>query len=361
MFHLLSSEFSAVAQLLVLLSVYWLFIGDFNIFFFASFILAQRITSMGRKHQWKRDPSRKEARVAIVTGANAGVGLAAARGLASKGVKVVMGCRSKEKAEEAMGKIRKVHPSAELVFVADLDLSNFDCVRRFAQEFDKSGLPLNLLVNNAGVLRFKFGSSFNGHETTIATNFLGHLLLTELLMPKLMASASPALKSRVINVSSCAHTKIPRGSSPVNLVASLHGPRAATSFSSLGGVKVYALSKLLNLYTTAVHSRKYPDVISVSVHPGIIASGLYQGLLPSFVIRWFFYYPSLLLFKTVSEGAETILHCCGADDVKSGGYFFDCRNYGMGTGACCMSEVAQNPANAWAAYDWGMKELGLKQ
>lgn len=138
----------------------------------------------GRKHDETVDMAGK---VCVVTGANAGIGYATARGLARMGATVVFACRSEARALAAMAKVRAEMPGlpeGRLVFMP-LDVSSLASVRAFAEAFASSQLQLHVLINNAGVMRPGRAVSADGYELTMASNHLGHFLLTNLLLPHL--------------------------------------------------------------------------------------------------------------------------------------------------------------------------------
>jgi NAD(P)-dependent dehydrogenase (short-subunit alcohol dehydrogenase family) len=145
------------------------------------------------------------SRVAIVTGANEGIGKVTARELVRKGWHVIVACRNAEKAQKAINDIRHEinMPDAPLDFI-QLDLSSLISVRKFVDEFHERQLSLHLLINNAGILASEFELSSSGEELQFATNHLGHFLLTNLLLNDLRA----CIPSRIVIVSSGAHLNI---------------------------------------------------------------------------------------------------------------------------------------------------------
>ncbi|CAN0537866.1 unnamed protein product, partial [Ectocarpus sp. 12 AP-2014] len=133
-------------------------------------------------------------RVCIVTGANAGIGKATATALAQRGARVVLACRSPTKCDAACEDIRRRVPGAALDALT-LDLSSVESIRGFVETFHKTGLPLHVLVNNAGIIPGKPGT-IRGMEQSMVVNHLGPFLLTHLLLPDLRkasaAAAAPA-------------------------------------------------------------------------------------------------------------------------------------------------------------------------
>lgn len=193
-------------------------------------------------------------RTAIVTGANGGVGLETARGLAKAGHQVVLAVRDVEKGERALADIAASVPGARLD-VMRLDVSDLDDVRRFAREVLAFHPEVHVLVNNAGIHTARRRLTRQGHESTLATNHLGHFLLTHLVLDALRRGAP----SRVVNVASEAHRygRLRLGD--------LQGIRWS-------GWQAYAQSKLANvLFTYALARRLEGTGVSVfAVHPGSV-------------------------------------------------------------------------------------------
>eukprot|EP00735_Rhodelphis_limneticus_P011476 TRINITY_DN4572_c0_g1::TRINITY_DN4572_c0_g1_i1::g.23213::m.23213 TRINITY_DN4572_c0_g1::TRINITY_DN4572_c0_g1_i1::g.23213 ORF type:complete len:360 (-),score=73.54,sp/A2RVM0/TIC32_ARATH/46.30/7e-81,adh_short/PF00106.20/1.9e-19,KR/PF08659.5/1.6e-07,adh_short_C2/PF13561.1/0.00021,Epimerase/PF01370.16/0.0016 TRINITY_DN4572_c0_g1_i1:124-1155(-) len=255
-------------------------------------------------------------KVAIVTGANSGIGLETSRVLAKMGCTVVLACRSMERGEEAVKEIRMRNPNAEMTMhVLELDLGSFDSVRAFAKKFLAMGLPLHFLVNNAGIMACPLAYTKDGHESQFGTNHLGHFLLTNLLLPKLKESAP----SRIIMLSSTAHV--------------MAYPMGGIRFDDLKGEKMYlpwlayGQSKLANLiHARALNkllSHENSGVTAVSVHPGAIQTNLVRYLSPA--ERMGMKLVSALL-KSVEAGAATSMFCICHPAVTSHGgeYFADC-------------------------------------
>ncbi len=200
-------------------------------------------------------------RVALITGANSGIGLEAARILATKGAQVVLACRSRSKADAAREAILVDAPSAEVSLV-DLDLSSLASVADAAAEFSRRFGRLDLLVNNAGVMATPYQCTVDGFELQFATNHLGHVALTAHLLPMLLATA----QSRVVNVSSLAHKMGKIGFDDLQ------------SERRYGAWRAYGQSKLANLLFTFELQRRLEaaraDTIAVAAHPGISDTNL---------------------------------------------------------------------------------------
>jgi NAD(P)-dependent dehydrogenase (short-subunit alcohol dehydrogenase family) len=240
-----------------------------------------------------------EGRVALVTGANTGIGRVTALELGKRGARVMLACRSLEKTQPVIDEIKAAGGQAS--FVA-LDLADLSSVRACAQKVLATNDPLHLLINNAGLAGLR-GVTKDGFELTFGTNHLGHFLLTTLLLPRLRES-KPA---RIVNVASKAHY----GAKKIDWAA-LSKPTQSTS-----GVGEYGVSKLANvLFTKSLARGKAGDgVLSASLHPGVIASDVWRQV--PWPIR-----PLMKLFMiTNEEGARTTLHCATASGVIDGAYY----------------------------------------
>jgi NAD(P)-dependent dehydrogenase (short-subunit alcohol dehydrogenase family) len=199
--------------------------------------------------------------VALVTGANSGIGFHTARALAGHGAHVVLACRNEEKAQRAAEEMARGLDHASLERLP-LDLSDLFSVRRAAEQFLSVHDRLDLLVNNAGVMGAPYRQTADGFELQMATNHLGHFALTGLLLPRLLESGA----SRVVTVSSLMHRS---GRIPFDDVA---GTAIRNTWLN------YGTSKLANLLFTAELSRRLSasasPTMSVAAHPGWTRSNL---------------------------------------------------------------------------------------
>ena len=203
-------------------------------------------------------------RIAIVTGANSGIGFEAAKVLAAKGATVVMACRNAQKAETARAAIVAEVPGARLD-VMTLDLADLNSVRTFAGDYLKKYSHLDLLINNAGVMAPPKSKTAQGFELQFGANHLGHFALTGLLMDAIKATPN----ARVVNVSSGMHR-----SGTIDF-ADLAAER---SYSAMGR---YSQSKLANLLFTLELNRRLAKMgipaIATAAHPGWSDTGLQTG------------------------------------------------------------------------------------
>jgi NAD(P)-dependent dehydrogenase (short-subunit alcohol dehydrogenase family) len=199
----------------------------------------------------------------VVTGVTSGIGKQTALELARKGAEVVLAARSESKLDATQAAIMAAVPTAVL-HRSIVDLSDLSSVRRAAARLADVG-PLDLLVNNAGVMATPFARTVDGFELQLATNHLGPFLLTGLLLPQLVASEGQA---RVVTVASQAHRYTRR--------APLTDPRVHEGRYSRWGS--YSRSKLANLMFTFELDRRLKErnlpVIALACHPGYSATEL---------------------------------------------------------------------------------------
>ncbi|KAF7015806.1 hypothetical protein CFC21_029554 [Triticum aestivum] len=204
----------------------------------------------------------------LVTGGSSGIGLETSRVFALRGAHVIIAARNTE-ASEARKRIMEIHPLAR-VDVLKLDLSSLKSVRAFADQFNSMNLPLNILINNAGVMFCPFQLSEDEVEMQFATNHLGHFLLTNLLLDNMKTTAkSTGIEGRIVNLSSVAH---------------LHTYPKGILFDQLNDKKIYndkmayGQSKLANILHAKELSRRLKEEganITVNcVHPGLIMTNL---------------------------------------------------------------------------------------
>ncbi|KAG6407588.1 hypothetical protein SASPL_130581 [Salvia splendens] len=194
---------------------------------------------------------------AIITGATSGIGAETARVLAKRGARLVLPARSFKAAEETKGRILAEFPGSEII-VMGLDLSKLDSVRRFVAEFESLNLPLNLLINNAGKFSYDHGVTEDGIEMTFATNYLGHFLLTKLLMKKMTETAKTSgVQGRIVNVSSSIHTWF--SGDMIHYLALI-----TKNKSEYDGTRAYALSKLANAAATSCYVATDPRLENVN-------------------------------------------------------------------------------------------------
>ncbi|KAM6201122.1 retinol dehydrogenase 11 [Rhynchocyon petersi] len=274
-------------------------------------------------------------KVAVVTGANTGIGKETAKELAQRGARVYLACRDTQKGELVAKEIQ-TRTGNQQVWVRKLDLADTKSVRDFAENFLAEEKQLHILVNNAGVMMCPYSKTADGFEMHMGVNHLGHFLLTHLLLEKLKESAP----SRIVNVSSLAH-----------LLGRIH-------FHNLQGEKfynrglAYCHSKLANILFTQELARrlKGTGVTAYSVHPGTVNTELTRN---SLFMTWMWRLFSFFL-KTPEQGAQTSLYCALTEGLESlsGKHFSDCQ-------VAWVSPQARNETVARRLWDVSCDLLGI--
>lgn len=251
-------------------------------------------------------------RIAVVTGANAGLGRETARVLASLGATVVLACRDVAKGEAAADRIAASSAVARgRLRVIRLDLGSLASVRAAADEIHSSCPRLDLLINNAGVMAIPFARSKDGVELTFAINHLGHFALTGLLLEQLLATPG----SRVVTISSVAHR---RGHCDLDALDSEQGYEPGHA---------YDRSKLANLlFAYELHHRLHAagaETISLAAHPGIARTDLWRtsSRLEKTLLAPRLRPLTFWLAQSAEEGALPTLRAALDPDAHGGDYY----------------------------------------
>ncbi|MDX1522723.1 MAG: oxidoreductase [Anaerolineae bacterium] len=252
----------------------------------------------------------QSSKVAIVTGANSGIGYETALELAQNGATVVMACRSLPKAEAAAAEIRQTNPPGEVV-IMELDLGDLDSVRRFAVAFQKRYDRLDMLINNAGIMMIPYGKTEDGFEKQFGTNHLGHFALTGLLLDLLLNTP----QARVVNISSSGHRTGTMDFS--NLM--FEGGQGYTPMAS------YARSKLANLHFTYELQRRLEAIgsscIAVAAHPGASGTNLGNHLAEGAWHMRLLFTVGMSFAQSPAMGALPTLRAAVGADVRGGDYY----------------------------------------
>ncbi|VDM38318.1 unnamed protein product, partial [Toxocara canis] len=294
-----------------------------------------------------KDHISAKGKVAFVTGANNGIGKQTARELNLRGAKVYMLCRNTERGREALHDLVKLGCDPSRLFVRQLDLADLSSVRNFVSEIGKEEEKLDILVNNAGIMFYpRFEKTRDGFETTWQTNYLGHFLLTELLLPILRNSPS----GRVVNVSSLLHKQADSVEAAV-----------VNSEKKFNRSQPYNRSKLAQVMHARELTRRLRasdpacTVTINSLHPGVCFTDLgrytllnktpFKQILAPFL--WFF-------MKTDKDGAQTSLFLCLSKQVEgiSGKYFGECKEHQP-------SPKALDDHNCNVLYNYSLEAVGL--
>lgn len=243
--------------------------------------------------------------ICLITGGNSGIGKATALELAKLGATVVILCRSKEKGQDAVREIVEQSGNQDIHLLL-VDLSSQRMVRQAADEFKEKFNKLDVLINNAAVFLPNRTETEDGIETTFATNYLSHFLLTHLLLDSLEASG----EGRIINVAS-KHNGIKMN------FEDLMVKNKYVFYKAVGPTKLGLI-----LFTKELAKKLDGKSVTVnSLHPGIIKSNLMHQL--PWILRKVF----LAMSAKTEKGAKTPVYLATSEDVKgvNGQFFVNCK------------------------------------
>ncbi|KAK9053138.1 hypothetical protein SSX86_029768 [Deinandra increscens subsp. villosa] len=283
---------------------------------------------------------------AIVTGATSGIGLETARVLALRGVRVVMPVRNLESGKKVKDIIAEKIPYAKLE-VMELDVSSLESVRKFASQYCSKGLPLNILILNAGIMTPPFTLSKDNIELQFATNYVGNFLLTNLLLDTMKKTTRErGNEGRIVILSSEVHRVTYKGGIMFDKI---------NDEKSYNALYAYGQSKLASALHTYELTRRFQEdgvnITANSLHPGVIKTNLarHGGFFTVFINA----VQSLL--KNIPQGAATTCYVALHPQLKSvsGQYFAD-SNLSKASG------YARDPELAKKLWDYSLKLTGSK-
>jgi len=291
----------------------------------------------------QRDIPDQSGRVAIVTGANSGIGLETARELARKGAHVVLACRSRARADDAIEQIRSDVGDAQIEFMA-LDLADLEQVRAFAASVRERFDRVDLLINNAGVMVPPASKTKQGFELQFGVNHLGHFALTGLLLDRLLGAGG----ARIVNVSSTGHRIGRMNFEDLDFDARGYNASAA-----------YAQSKLANLLFTSELARRLSaagaDVLAAAAHPGWTQTNLQKH-------SKLFHFLNPFFGMQPIGGALPTLRAATGTDVEPDDYFGPSRLFET-TGPpkkVGRSKAAKSRADAETLWEVSEQRTGVK-
>ncbi|KAJ4806383.1 NAD(P)-binding Rossmann-fold superfamily protein [Rhynchospora pubera] len=287
---------------------------------------------------------------AIITGATSGIGAETARILAKRGARLILPVRSLISAEEMKARILSECSGSDII-ILPLDLSSLASVQSFVSRFLSLGLPLNLLINNAGKFPDRHAVSEDGIEMTFATNYLGHFLLTKLLLEKMAETAKESgIEGRIVNVSSTVHSWFTGdGIQYLDQITHKKIPYDPT--------KAYSFSKLANVLHAKALSERIKEmkanITANCVNPGVVRTQLTrdrEGLMTDLM-----FFISSKFIKTIPQAAATACYVAVHPAVTgvSGKYFSDCNEL-------MPSNLASNSEEALRLWNFSDKLIAEK-
>jgi retinol dehydrogenase-12 len=284
-------------------------------------------------------------KVILITGGNAGVGKQTALDLCKHNPSQIwVASRTAATGNSTVDEIQKAAPGVTARFL-ELDLSSFDSIKKAASTVLASVPRLDIAILNAGVMGGAPAVTKDGYERIFGTNHVGHALLLRLLTPLLTKSSSNPAGSdvRVVIVSSRGHAFGPK--------AGILFDTLKTATSSVNIMDRYCQSKMANLVYARSMAKHFPQFTTVSVNPGDINTGLYQG--GGLGLKMNILTTVLLPFisSSVEDGAKNSLWAATSKEVKSGEYYEPVGASGKG------SSKSQDDALAEQLWKWTEEEL----
>ncbi len=260
-------------------------------------------------------------RLAVVTGANSGTGKETARRLAGAGAHVVLAVRTPGKGEDARREILADHPAARLE-VRQVDLADLASVQRFADTLHADGTPIDLLVNNAGVMNPpRRMTTADGFELQLGSNHLGHFALTLRLLPLLLAAPMPRVATM---------------SSGVAAMGTINFDDLQWERRRFRGMTSYAQSKLANLlmalHLASVATERGWSLLSAAAHPGFTRTNLQRAgasLGQPTVRESLFTRLRIVPSQDAQQGAEPLLYAGADPGARNGGYYGPAGRFGL--------------------------------
>ena len=278
----------------------------------------------------------QSGRVAIVTGANSGLGLATARELARAGAYVVLACRSPAKGDQAAASIRAGVPNGALEVVS-LELDDLGSVREFSDRMSATHDVIDLLINNAGVMAAPRRLTKDGFESQFGTNHLGHFALTGRLLPALLKAPAP----RVVTVSSHLHR------SGTMSFDDLQGERKYSRWGAYGQSKLANLMFCFELQRRATEAGA--PLLSLAAHPGYASTNLQFAATDRFYEKAIGWIGNRLIAQSADMGALPTLYAATVPDLPGGTF--------VGPGGRSQQrgypQVVSAARKAYDEADWG--------
>ena len=278
---------------------------------------------------------------------NAGLGKEAIFQLAQHNPsRIYLGARNATKAQDAIASIQEGLSSPVDIRHIPLDLASFKSIRAAAEKFNSDCDRLDILMLNAGTMGNPPTTTEEGFEVQVGTNHIGHFLFTKLLLPTLQRTvATPASDARVVTLSSVGHSAAPSFEVMTSTQALLDGSTWTR----------YGASKAANILFAAELARRYPEILSVAVHPGAVSSDLYAHASASSAIMKYGLAASSLAFRNVKSGALNQLWAAGEkrELLTNGAYY-------VPVGAQASTQYATDADLGKKLWEWTETQIAEK-
>ncbi|KAH7392670.1 retinol dehydrogenase 12 [Pyrenochaeta sp. MPI-SDFR-AT-0127] len=276
---------------------------------------------MGKQFDPEKDVGSLEGKVVLVTGGNAGLGKQTIAYLSSHNpTRIYLAARTASKARDAIADIKASVPNACEIVHLSLDLTSFSSIAEAAATFKARESRLDILINNAGIMACPYDTTKEGYEIQFGTNHVGHALLTKLLLPTMLETAKePGADVRIVTLSSMGHYMAVSKGIDFDQVAL----EQESTWRRYGG------SKLANVLYARELAVRYPQITSVSLHPGVILTDLFQSLRANVFLKigiWIYGIIGLILpghYKDPKGGALNSTWCATTrkEDLVNGGFY----------------------------------------
>ncbi|CRG89487.1 short-chain dehydrogenase/reductase family protein, putative [Talaromyces islandicus] len=285
-------------------------------------------------------------KVFLITGGNGGLGKETILQLAKHNpAKIFMGARSGPKAEEAIDNIKKSISKDVDIEWLPMDLTSVESIKKGAGTFLSSSSRLDVLILNAGVMSLPPGETEMGHEIQFGTNHTGHFLLLKLLLPTILKTAEePNSDVRVVTVSSVGHTLAPSFETLLN----------QEDLKNVNTHVRYGASKAANIIFAAELSRRYPSITSVSVHPGVILTGLYSSVSQRYAFGGLGTKMVGIFGTQIPKGAHNQLWAAAGarkEELANGNYYVPVGNHKIN------NKFAKDETMGRRLWEWSEAEL----
>jgi NAD(P)-dependent dehydrogenase (short-subunit alcohol dehydrogenase family) len=289
-----------------------------------------------------------DGKVILITGGNIGLGSQCVLEYAQHNpAQIWLAARNVEKAKAAVENIQKQLPNVILapIKILELDLSSFESVKKAANRFLAESDRLDILMLNAGIMATPPGLTEDGFELQWGTNYVGHALLTKLLLPVLEKTAStPGADVRIIALSTYGHRTAPKPEG-------IRFDTLKTPAEDLGPYGRYGQSKLAVILWTRRMAKLYPQFTLASIHPGVVQTNLMNNATGTSCVVQTLVKVAYYALASVDQGARNQLWASVAKDVESGEYY---EPVGIGGNA---TELGKDEALEEKLWDWTEKTL----